>query len=1146
MLAPLTVDSLKAAVKNALPDIIGWASYIAAIWSVIELFFAALPNSLVNTIGTIFDVFNVAHGPSLFLAGIVFIVGAAAFRRKSVIIPLLIIVHTFGLVRGALLLAFIGINALEDVSTYVLIQVWINVLISILMVALLVWARDSFPAPVHVKSAKTALQRLIIGESIVLVVAFIATWIFPGNLQSAKDKALWALQSATGYSSLISTADLPSGGNLVLASILSLASLVVLIVSLHGFLRAQGVPPRSSYEDLQLHSLIARYPSDSLDYFATGNRRAVVFSPDKNAAVSYAVSSNVAMAGGDPLGDPESWDSAIRAWMQEMYAQGLTPAVMSTSERGARAYKNAGFTLRAMGDEAVIEVPFFNLADASMRPLTAAKRRVHRAGTVIECRPLSAIEDEELASLTETIALLREGEERGFSMALDRILQRIDNNQMIVTAVSSDGTIEGVLSFVPWGRKGLSLNLMRRNPQATNGVVEAMILALIDSCRDTGIDRISLNFAMFRNVFIEGTAVDATWAERVLRRLMMLASRVWQLESLYESNARYSPTWATRYLGFISPAHLTSTLVAAARLEGFLPAWGEPPVEAPAGIDNPQHAERLSEMHTQATLASLPQPCLNDQQRTRHAKAQHLLEAGMDPYPPADPTITATPLGIILTDQEAWQDTSLICHARVGARRHHGGLRFMDLFDGNHLLQALFTADTTAGYDLLGLVDVGDVIEVEGRLGHSNTGELTLFVSSWRMLAKSLRPVNPPRQRVDRTTLARHRSAELLNQPRALELLRMRSRATAAIRDCLNDRGYFEVETPILHAVKGGANARPFVTHLNAYNCQVTLRIAPELYLKRLMVGGMTAVYEIGRSFRNEGVDRTHNPEFTSLEAYEVGADYVVMREMTEALIRGAARRIHGSEVLWQPREVVARFIATPLPFSPEFSFTALLPEDAPDDNGIPVLPAEQWAARRMAFTDSADLVEVNCSAPWPVISVCDAISQATGRAVSMDSTPEALHAVCRAQGVTVPADATVASMINELYEELVEPRTGYPTFYTDFPAEGCPLTRTHREDPRLAERWDLVAFGMEIGTAYTELTDPRDQRERFVAQSLAAAAGDPEAMSVDEEFLDSLELGLAPTGGMGMGVDRMVMLLCGTDIRDVITFPFVRPLNAN
>lgn len=1146
MPTPFTVDSFKTATKAALPDIIGWISYIAAGWSVLELVLAALPNRVVEGIGILFNVFNIVHGPSLFLAGLMFIVGAASFRRKSFIIPLLIIIQALSLVLSALFLAFVGIEAIEDVPTSVVIQVWVNVVISVLLVGLLVWARDSFPAPVHRKSAKTALMRLFIGESIVLIIAFITTWLFPGRLESTQNKALWALQSATGYSSLISTADLPAGGNLVLASFLSVASLLVLILSLHGFLRAQGVPPRNAYEDLQLHALIARHPSDSLDYFATGNRRAVVFSPDKSAAISYAVSSNVAMAGGDPLGDPKSWDSAIRTWMQDMYAQGLTPAVMSTSERGARAYKNAGFTLRAMGDEAIIEVPFFNLADASMRPLSAAKRRVQRAGTVIACRPLSAIDDEELTTLARTIALFREGEERGFSMALDRILHRIDNKQMIVTAVSSNGEVEGVLSFVPWGHKGLSLNLMRRNPQAPNGVMDAMILALIDSCRDTGIDRISLNFAMFRNVFIEGIAVDATWAERLLRRLMMLASRVWQLESLYESNARYSPTWSTRYLGFVSPAHLTSTLVAAARLEGFLPAWGEPPFEAPAGIDNPEHAERLSQMHAHASLAVLPQPRLTDQQRTRHAKAQRLFEAGMDPYPPADPSVSTTSLGAILANQEAHLDTVLTCHARISARRHHGGLRFMDLFEGNHLLQAHFAADTTTRYDLLGLVDVGDTIEVKGTLGHSDTGELTLFASSWRMLAKSLRPVNPPRQQIERTTLARHRSAELLHQPHALELLRMRSRATTAIRDYLNARGYLEVETPILHAVKGGANARPFVTHLNAYNCQVTLRIAPELYLKRLMVGGMTAVYEIGRSFRNEGVDRTHNPEFTSLEAYEAGADYAVMRELTEALIRNAARRIHGSEVVWQPRESVARFIAHPLPFSPEFSFTAILPQEVPCEDEKPVMSVEQWDSRRAVFTQNRELVEVNCSAPWPVVAVCDAISQVTGRTVSMDSSAEALQAICRSAGVEVPADATVASLINELYEKLIEPRTGYPTFYTDFPAEECPLTRTHRNNPRLAERWDLVAFGMEIGTAYTELTDPRVQRERFLAQSLAAAAGDPEAMSLDEEFLGSLELGMPPTGGMGMGIDRMVMLLCGTDIRDVTAFPFVRPFNGN
>ncbi|WP_175954770.1 bifunctional lysylphosphatidylglycerol synthetase/lysine--tRNA ligase LysX [Schaalia sp. Marseille-Q2122] len=1146
MAKPFTLHSLKNSTKNALPDWIGWASFIAAGWSVVELFLAALPNSVVDVVGVVFDLFNVIHGPSLFLAAIMFIVGTASFRRKRFIVPLLIFIQAIVLVSNALFLAFVGIEAIEGVPTSFIVQIWANSVISVALVALIVWARDSFPAPVHARSAKTAFMRLLIGSGIVLVTAFVTTWLFPGDLKGAGAKALWALQSATGYSSLISSAGVPAGGNVLLASFLSLASLVVLVVSLHGFLRAQGVPARSAAEDQRLHYLLARFPADSLDYFATGNRRAVVFSPDSQAAVSYAVSSGVAMAGGDPIGDPASWDSAISTWMKAMYAQGLTPGVMSTSERGARAYKNAGFTLRAMGDEAVIEVPLFNLSEAAMRPLAAAKRRVARAGVEIACRPLSALTDEELATLSSKAALFREGDERGFSMALDRIMNRLDGDQMIVTAHTPDGELDGMLTFVPWGRKGLSLNLMRRNPRSTNGVVEAMVLALIDHCRDVGVDRISLNFAMFRNAFIEGDAVDATWGQRLLRRMMMLASRVWQLESLYEANARYNPTWTTRYLGFVSPAQLTATLIAAARLEGFLPAWGEPTPELPAWLGNSEHVATVAGFYADAARVALPPQRLNDQQRTRHLKAQRLMEAGMDPYPPGDPSVATTPLSTILTNVEGLMGANLVCHARVEARRHHGRLRFLDVFEGNTSLQVHCAADSTEHYDLLGLVDVGDAIEVRGHLGRSDTGELTLFASSWRMLAKTLRPVNPPRQNVDRTTLARHRSAELIHQPRSLELLQMRSRATAAIRECLNGRGYLEVETPILHAVKGGANARPFVTHLNAYNCQVTLRIAPELYLKRLMVGGMTAVYEIGRSFRNEGVDRTHNPEFTSLEAYEAGADYVVMREMTEELIRSAARRIHGREVVWQPREIVERCAANPLPGTPELKVTTSLPLEVPRVADAPIMPAAQWAKHRDVFTASADLVEVDLSEPWPVVSVCEGISRVTGRMVSMDSSPEALQALCRAEGIEVAADASVASMINELYEELVEPRTGYPTFYTDFPAEGCPLTRIHREDPRLAERWDLVAFGMEIGTAYTELTDPRDQRERFIAQSLAAAAGDPEAMSVDEEFLDSLELGMVPTGGMGMGVDRMVMLLCGTDIRDVIAFPFVRPLNGN
>ena len=291
----------------------------------------------------------------------------------------------------------------------------------------------------------------------------------------------------------------------------------------------------------------------------------------------------------------------------------------------------------------------------------------------------------------------------------------------------------------------------------------------------------------------------------------------------------------------------------------------------------------------------------------------------------------------------------------------------------------------------------------------------------------------------------------------------------------------------------GGANARPFKTHINAYNTELSLRIAPELYLKRLSVGGMGKVFELNRNFRNEGADATHNPEFTSAEAYQAHADYNDMRELTRELILSMATAVYGSPV-----------------------------------------------ARRVDEAGVESVVDL--AGEWPVITVHDAVGRAVGGLVTPDTGRDELIAICAVHDVSVPSDATAGEIVVELYEELVEKRTVGPTFYTDFPLETSPLTRVHRKDPRLAERWDLVAFGAELGTAYSELIDPIDQRDRLVRQSLKAANGDCEAMQVDEAFLTALEYAMPPTGGLGLGVDRLIMMLTGANIRQTLAFPFVRP----
>jgi lysyl-tRNA synthetase class 2 len=379
---------------------------------------------------------------------------------------------------------------------------------------------------------------------------------------------------------------------------------------------------------------------------------------------------------------------------------------------------------------------------------------------------------------------------------------------------------------------------------------------------------------------------------------------------------------------------------------------------------------------------------------------------------------------------------------------------------------------------------------VTGEVITSRSGELSVFASSFAITAKSLRPLPDKHAGLtDPESRVRQRYVDLIVNPQARRLAEMRSAVVQSVRSSLISRGYLEVETPVLTGTHGGATARPFATHYNAYDTQVYMRIALELYLKRLVVGGIESVFEIGRNFRNEGVDTTHNPEFTMLEAYQAYADYNTMAELTQALVQGAAVAAFGSTVI-----------------------------------------------RR------ADGTEYDIGGEWPAVTVHEGISLAVGEEITPDTDEAFLRVLCGKLDVPLQPSWNRAQVLLEMHERLVEKQTVQPTFYRDFPVEVSPLTRQHRIDPRLAEKWDLVAFGAELGTAYSELVDPVVQRSRLVEQSLLAAGGDPEAMELDEDFLLALEYAMPPTGGMGMGIDRLMIMLTGEGIRETILFPFVRP----
>jgi lysyl-tRNA synthetase, class II len=484
-----------------------------------------------------------------------------------------------------------------------------------------------------------------------------------------------------------------------------------------------------------------------------------------------------------------------------------------------------------------------------------------------------------------------------------------------------------------------------------------------------------------------------------------------------------------------------------------------------------------------------------EQVRVRLEKRSRMLEAGIDPYPVSYPrtdtigAVRAKHAG--LPADTATGETAGIT-GRVILSRIGGKLCFATLRDGSGDLQVMISL-AKVGEDELARwkrdVDLGDHIGVTGEVITSRSGELSVMADSFAITAKSLRPLPEKHAGLtDPESRVRQRYVDLIVNPRARQLAEMRSAVVQSVRSTLVSRGYLEVETPILTPLHGGANARPFETHYNAYDSQVYLRIALELYLKRLLVGGLEKVFEIGRNFRNEGVDGTHNPEFSMLEAYETYGDYNTIGELTKTLAQGAAVAAYGSTVITR-----------------------------------------------------ADGSQHDIGGEWRVLTVLEAISLKAGQEVTMDTGLPELVKLCEQLDVPLQPNWNQGQVILEMYERLVEKQTVEPTFYRDFPVEVSPLVRQHRDDPRLAERWDLVAFGAELGTGYSELVDPVVQRERLTAQSLLAAGGDPEAMSVDEDFLLALEHAMPPTGGMGMGIDRLMIMLTGENIRETILFPFVR-----
>jgi lysyl-tRNA synthetase class 2 len=385
------------------------------------------------------------------------------------------------------------------------------------------------------------------------------------------------------------------------------------------------------------------------------------------------------------------------------------------------------------------------------------------------------------------------------------------------------------------------------------------------------------------------------------------------------------------------------------------------------------------------------------------------------------------------------------------------------------------------------LVDLGDHLFVEGEVITSKRGELSILVASWKMAAKTIRPLPNLHNELSEEFRVRHRYIDLIVRDRAREVVKIRSQVMQSMRKTFTEDNYLEVETPMLQSMHGGASARPFKTHMNAFDMELFLRIAPELFLKRAVVGGIERVFEINRNFRNEGADSTHSPEFAMLEAYQAYGDYNSIADLTQKLIQNAAQDVFGTQVV------------------------------------------------KLEDGEENDL-----SGSWDRIFMFESLSAAAG----VEITPETPMAELKklADKVEIEIDHPLhGKYVEELWEHFVKPGLKSPTFVMDFPVDTSPLTRDHRSKKGVVEKWDLYIRGYEQATGYSELVDPVIQRERFVAQMALAKSGDPEAMKLDEEFLKALEFGMPPSGGMGMGIDRLLMSLTGLGIRETILFPLVK-----
>ncbi len=483
----------------------------------------------------------------------------------------------------------------------------------------------------------------------------------------------------------------------------------------------------------------------------------------------------------------------------------------------------------------------------------------------------------------------------------------------------------------------------------------------------------------------------------------------------------------------------------------------------------------------------------NEIVKGRREKLKALVDGGNNPFEKVRFDFTAYSVDVV-NDVAAYEGKSVRLAGRLISKRIMGKASFAHLLDGKGRIQLYVRVDELGAeaYDAFKKTDIGDILGVEGEVFVTHKGEVSVKVKTAELLGKSLLPLPEKFHGLkDNDLRYRQRYVDLIVNPEVKEVFSARSKIIAAVRNTLNEQGFTEVETPILNTIAGGASARPFITHHNTLNLDMYMRIAPELYLKRLIVGGFDRVYEIGRMFRNEGMDVKHNPEFTMMELYQSYADYTDMMALTERIFAAAAKAVgKGDKISYQG-------------------------------------------------------TEIDLATPWERLTMIDAVKKYTGLDFN-ELTDQTAAEAARKIGVQIdPKKASWGNVLYETFDQKVEEQLIQPVFITDYPVEVSPLAKKIPSDPRLTYRFEFFIYAREMGNAYSELNDPIDQKERFMRQAALRAGGDEEAQPSDDDFVTALEYGMPPTGGLGIGIDRMIMLLCDcASIRDVILFPTMKPKN--